>query len=105
MLCEVCEAEEAVGRCKLCGRYACSRHLDPDGICSICRETLCRICNQRLSVGMCLICTRVICKDCSVELQPGIRLCRECYDRLLNDPNYAKYRDYLRRFLKSRTEK
>ncbi|MEM1600788.1 MAG: hypothetical protein QXY36_01595 [Sulfolobales archaeon] len=100
MLCEICEALEAVGQCRLCGRYVCSTHIGVDGICSICREALCRICYQRLSISSCLVCGRVVCRECSIELQPSIRVCRECYDKLLNDKAYVKYRRFLRRFVR-----
>lgn len=100
MLCEVCEVCEAVGRCRLCGRYVCGNHVDANGLCSVCRETLCSICHIRLSVGNCLICGRIICRECSVELQPSIRVCSECYDKILNNNSYVKYRKLLRRFVR-----
>ena len=27
------------------------------------------------------MCGKLICRDCSVEYQPGIRVCRECYNK------------------------
>lgn len=99
-MCEICEEHNAISRCRICGRYACSYHVGSDGICVVCKETLCRICGTRLSVGICLICARIICRECAVELQPAIRLCRECYNKLLSDHEYVKFRAYLSRFLK-----
>jgi len=99
-LCEVCEADIAVGKCRICGRYACAKHLGNDGICSICREVMCEICNRRLSITTCLICGRLICKNCSVELQPAIRVCSECYNKLLTDVRYGIYLEYLSRYVR-----
>lgn len=103
MLCEVCEVKEAVSRCRMCGRYVCEDHLGPDGLCSICREVLCEVCHQKLSVNKCLICGKLVCRSCSVELQPAIRVCRECYSKLLSDESYSKFREYLRRFIKGKS--
>jgi len=96
-LCEICESEVAVGRCRICGRWACRRHLR-NGVCSVCRDLLCQVCGVRLSVDSCLICGRLVCRECSVELQPGIRVCRDCYSRIdeliARNPRLA----YIRRF-------
>ncbi|MCX8186052.1 MAG: hypothetical protein N3G48_02950 [Sulfolobales archaeon] len=101
MLCEVCEASNAVATCRLCGRNACANHIDSGGLCSICKETLCKLCSQRLSVSSCAICGRIICRECSVELQPAIRVCKECFSKILYSESYSKYRKYLRRFAKN----
>ncbi len=47
-----------------------------------------------------MICGRIVCRECSVELQPSIRVCNECYSKMLNDDMYIKYRELLRRFIK-----
>ena len=102
-ICEVCWSREAVGRCRICGRWACSDHLI-NGMCAICRDLMCRLCNQRLAVTSCLICGKLICRNCSVELQPGIRVCSECYRRLdellVREPRLK----YLMRYLRKRSK-
>jgi len=49
-LCEICEKRESVSTCRICGRYVCSHHIGDDGICSVCRETLCERCRRYLSI-------------------------------------------------------
>ena len=78
--CEIC-GRDAVAACRLCGRRVCRIHYDEEtGLCSICRESLCSLCGERLAVTTCSICGRLICRECSVEVEPGIRVCRECFD-------------------------
>lgn len=102
MLCEVCEEREAITRCSLCGRWVCEKHID-GALCAVCRELMCSLCGVRLSVSRCLICGRLICRECSVELQPGMRICRYCLNRL--DELIKEYPSltYLTRFLTKKT--
>ena len=99
MRCEICEVNEAIGRCRICGRWACSKHLI-NGVCAVCRDLRCQVCGVRLSIDSCLICGRLVCRRCSVELQPGIRVCRNCYRELNSilrkEPRLAYIRRYLR---------
>jgi len=98
LLCEVCEEREAVGRCNICGRWVCSKHL-VEGVCAICKDLMCSICGKQLSVSRCPICGRLICRNCSIELQPGIRVCRECYSNLSQVVSKHPSLAYLTRFL------
>ncbi len=83
VLCEVCRRREARYVCRICGREVCGEHYDPArGICAICSETMCTVCGTRLAVDSCAVCGRLICRQCSVELQPGIRVCGNCYEDL-----------------------
>lgn len=76
--CEIC-GREAIATCRICGRRVCELHYDKEtGLCSICRESLCSLCKERLAITTCSICGRLICRECSVEVEPGIRVCREC---------------------------
>jgi len=101
MLCEVCGKREAVGRCRICGRWVCSKHLI-NGVCVVCRDLMCEVCRKRLAVSSCLICGKLICRSCSVELQPGIRLCMKCYENI--DLLISKYPrlSYIRRYLRGK---
>ncbi len=78
ILCEVCEEKPAVGRCRICGRYVCKEHLNKEGVCAACVDLMCRVCGTRLSVTSCVVCGRPICRTCSIELEPGIRVCTQC---------------------------
>ena len=102
MLCEVCEEREAVAKCNICGRWVCEKHLEGN-VCAICKELMCDVCGERLSVGRCPLCGRLICRRCSIELQPGIRVCRDCFSRL--DEIVSRYPSlaYLIRFLAEKT--
>jgi hypothetical protein len=82
VLCEVCEERPAVRRCRICGRYVCEKHVNEEGVCAVCEDLMCRICNARLSVTSCVICGRPVCRSCSVELEPGIRVCKQCVNNL-----------------------
>ncbi len=89
-LCEVCWAAEAEHECGMCRRRVCREHFKADaGICSICFENLCEVCGQRLAVDSCVVCGKLVCRRCSEDLQPGIRVCREClsdiHDRVKRD--------------------
>lgn len=77
-LCEVCEEEPAVRRCRICGRYVCEKHVSREGVCAVCMDLMCMICGTRLSVTSCIMCGRPVCRTCSVELEPGIRACVDC---------------------------
>ncbi|MCD6278361.1 MAG: hypothetical protein J7J11_01625 [Desulfurococcales archaeon] len=60
---------------------------------------MCSVCGQQLSVSRCIICGRLVCRNCSVELQPGIRVCINCYGDL--DKIVRRYPSltYLTRYL------
>ncbi len=103
ILCEICEAEVAIGRCSICGRWACSKHLI-NGVCAICRELMCRLCGKNLAVDSCLICGALVCRSCSVELQPGIRICTKCYSRLDELISKEPRLKYVLRYLKKRKD-
>lgn len=79
--CEICEEAEAIGRCRICGRYVCSKHLHGD-ICTICESALCRICGKQLAIGYCKLCGRIICEDCAIEISNVEYVCVECYRKL-----------------------
>ena len=101
-LCEVCEVRPAVTRCRICGRWVCDKHIGKDGICSVCHDLMCQVCGRRLAVDACVVCGRLVCREDSVELQPGIRVCRFCWARLdsiiAENPEFS----YLRRYLRGR---
>ncbi|MEM0025361.1 MAG: hypothetical protein QXZ48_00155 [Zestosphaera sp.] len=78
ILCEVCEERPAIRKCRICGRRVCEKHLSEDGVCAVCTDLMCRVCKARLSVTSCILCGRPICRTCSVELEPGIRMCIHC---------------------------
>lgn len=82
ILCEVCEEKPAVRRCKICGRYVCEEHLNKEGVCVVCVDLMCRKCNTRLSVTSCVVCGEPVCRTCSIELEPGIRVCKYCVNNL-----------------------
>ena len=105
-VCEVCWSAEAKYECSICKRKVCPAHYIAErGICSICYENLCSICKEKIAVDSCVICGRLVCRGCSVELQPGIRVCKECYaniDRILQEkPELG----YISRFLRREREK
>jgi hypothetical protein len=75
--CELCGERRAKGECRVCGRLACEEHL-AGGLCYACREALCSICSERLSLGRCSICSRLVCWECSVQVDPVRRVCKEC---------------------------
>ena len=57
----------------------------------------------RPAVGVCPFCGKLICYECSVELQPGIRVCLDCYKKL--DHYFRKYpilKECYSRYLKDR---
>ncbi len=74
--CYFCE-KEAKYVCKICKRRVCEDHYY-SGICYACKLALCRICGRRPSVSRCAVCGKLVCRECSVEYQPGIRVCKEC---------------------------
>lgn len=77
-LCEVCEKKPASRKCVICGRNVCETHINEKGLCAVCADLLCRVCGSRLAVTSCVICGRPVCRECSLELEPGIRVCRSC---------------------------
>ncbi len=100
--CEVCRRREARYVCRICSREVCGEHYDlTRGICAICSETMCAMCGTRLAVDSCAICGRLTCRQCSIELQPGIRVCGDCYrglPRLVGeDPRLSYLAKLLRR--------
>ncbi len=79
-LCEVCGVRAATGSCRLCGRLVCDE-CGRDGLCISCAETLCEVCGKRLSIATCAVCGRRVCEECSVQLDPVVRVCVECWKR------------------------
>ncbi|UXD21375.1 Zn finger protein [Ignicoccus pacificus DSM 13166] len=77
MRCYYCGRPSAK-KCPSCGRPLCTLH-DP---CPACEMGRCEVCRERLSVSRCYYCGRLICRECSVELNPGIRVCKICYSKL-----------------------
>ena len=75
--CEVCGSRAAVASCRLCGRLYCGLH-GSGGRCVACSSALCSLCGSRLSVGYCPSCGRLVCTECSIQLDPVRRVCREC---------------------------
>jgi hypothetical protein len=76
-LCEVCEEEPAIARCRICGRLVCAKDFEASlGICRVCLSTLCQICHERLAVGHCARCGRLVCRRDSVR----VGLSRYCID-------------------------
>ncbi len=69
----------------------CWREIDHGEICDSCMETLCEICNRRLSRGYCTVCGRLVCDEDS-KMIGFARVCRECLSR---NPRLSDY-DYLR---------
>ncbi len=83
MLCEICGEKEATHTCRLCGRRVCDEHYDPaTGLCTICSQSLCEICGERLASAYCEICGRYVCYDCSIQVTPAVRVCKECFSKL-----------------------
>jgi hypothetical protein len=41
------------------------------------------------AVGRCPFCGRLVCRECSVEIEPGVRVCRDCFQKL--DEYFRKY--------------
>ncbi len=80
-LCEVCWLRRPVARCKGCGRLVCEECMSEDGYCGVCRETMCELCGSRHAVSVCQVCGRRVCEECSVQLDPVVRVCIECYRR------------------------
>ncbi|MEM3948767.1 MAG: hypothetical protein QXM76_04155 [Zestosphaera sp.] len=76
--CEVCERRPATRRCVICGRNVCEVHINEEGVCVVCVDLMCRVCGNRLAVTSCAVCGRPVCRECSLELEPGIRVCRSC---------------------------
>ncbi|MEM4621527.1 MAG: hypothetical protein QW130_02475 [Sulfolobales archaeon] len=100
--CEVCWTSEAIYECGLCHRRVCRAHYVIDrGICAICFENLCTVCNQRLAVDSCLICGKLVCRQCSKELQPGLRVCSKCYAHIHDYITRDARLSYIKRYLKS----
>lgn len=79
-LCEVCRSKPAIGRCRICGRFACSEDLE-EGICRLCRDTLCSVCGERLAVASCEVCGRLVCDECGIQVTPVVWLCPDCAAR------------------------
>jgi len=71
----------AVAKCRLCGREVCKKHLGSRGYCVVCEDLMCRVCGERLSVTSCVYCGKLVCRECSIEVEPGIRACLDCYVR------------------------
>ncbi len=77
--CEIC-GSPASHVCPICGRSVCDRHWVGDK-CVICAETLCAICRTRLSIATCAICGRLVCEECSIQVTPVVRVCKECLEK------------------------
>ncbi len=102
-VCEVCGKRLAIHKCGICGRNVCEKHFDKrKGICSVCSDLMCQVCGKRLSVDACIVCGRLICRSCSVELQPGIRVCTPCYENLPEVLSERPELSYLLRYIRKR---
>ncbi|HIP85684.1 MAG TPA: hypothetical protein EYH17_03455 [Pyrodictium sp.] len=80
-LCRVC-GMPADYKCKMCGFYFCKQHIGSDKICILCSEALCRLCGKYYAISNCPVCGRIVCDQCSVQITPVVRVCKECYNRL-----------------------
>ncbi len=80
-LCALCGLSYARSRCRICGRPVCDDCMGESGVCKACAETLCELCRRNLAIGRCAVCGRLVCEECSVQLNPVIRVCRECYSK------------------------
>lgn len=77
--CVICGINDALYKCRLCGRMVCSKDYDHViGLCSICKTTRCEICGRYPSIGYCLVCGRVGCEDCLIQVTLVSYVCREC---------------------------
>jgi hypothetical protein len=77
-LCEICEEEPAVAKCRICGRWVCGKDFDASlGICNVCLSTLCQVCHERLAIGHCARCGRLVCRRDSVRVGL-LRYCVDC---------------------------
>lgn len=100
-VCEVCGKRPATRKCRICGRNVCEKHFDKcKGVCSVCSDLMCQVCGERLSVDACIVCGRLICRSCSVELQPGIRVCVRCYGNLPEVLGERPELSYLLRYIR-----
>ena len=75
--CSVCGSRSAISTCITCGRPYCSLHGEGDK-CVICTASTCEICRESLSIGYCPSCGRLVCIECSIQIDPARRVCREC---------------------------
>ncbi len=80
-VCRVCGLSYATRVCRICGRPVCDGCIDEDGVCKACKETLCELCRRNLAIGRCAVCGRLVCEECSVQLNPVVRVCKECYSK------------------------
>jgi hypothetical protein len=81
-LCEICGKREAKHKCPLCGRLVCDEDWDESkGVCILCSSTLCQVCGKRLAIASCAACGRLVCDECSIQINPVVRLCIDCYRR------------------------
>lgn len=102
-VCEVCGKRLATRKCRVCGRYVCEKHFDEHkGVCRVCSDLMCQVCGERLSIDACIICGKLICRSCSVELQPGIRVCMYCYNNLPEILSKRPELSYLSRYVRER---
>ncbi|MCS7099393.1 MAG: hypothetical protein RMH84_04430 [Sulfolobales archaeon] len=100
-MCEVCWFEEARYSCRLCSRRVCPRHYVVErGICAVCSINLCEICGRALAVDSCLLCGKLVCRQCSRELQPGIRVCGSCFSNIHEYVRRDSRLSYIERYLK-----
>jgi len=77
--CEICGAP-ASHVCPICGRVVCDKHWAGDK-CVICAETICALCGKRLAIAACAICGRPVCEECSIQVNPVVRVCVECAEK------------------------
>jgi len=102
-VCEICGKRPATHKCRICGRNVCVKHFNlSKGICRVCSDLMCQLCGEKLSVDACIVCGKLVCRSCSVELQPGIRVCVHCYRNLPNVLNERPELSYLFRYIRKR---
>ncbi|MEM4717626.1 MAG: hypothetical protein QXE81_02565 [Desulfurococcaceae archaeon] len=78
--CEICELNNASRTCRICNRRVCDEDYDYNiDACIGCRETLCKICGNYLSIGVCKYCGRQGCEDCLIQISLVEYACMECY--------------------------
>lgn len=80
-ICDVCLAAPARYTCPVCGRSVCENDWSGDA-CIVCSEARCRVCGVELAVASCNVCGSPVCESCSIQVNPVVRVCKQCSRKL-----------------------